>query len=181
MVVSQNEARDALQAVAATEERARHFRIYRCSSPHLILWGAIWVVGYSVEGFASALWINITWLALIALGILAGSRLPSRTSGPGVLGRTVAWVASVAFYVSVIIVMHPTQLIQFEVFPALCLALLYACFGVFRGPAYLWISGLLFIGALGGYLLIPPSIYPFFMALCGGGGLICSGIWLGRS
>jgi len=181
MELSPTEARDALAVVAATEERSRAFRFYRCSSPHLILWGAIWVIGYTIDGLAPIVWIQLSWLALVVAGMIGGTRLQPRDDARSARIYTVTWVSAVLFYVAVIAVMHPTRLIQFEAFPALCLALLYAGFGIVRGSAYLWVGGALFALTLAGYFLLPGTIYPFFMAACGGGGLICSGIWLGRN
>jgi len=180
MQVSPNEARDALEVVAATEERTRRVRTYQVSSPHMILWGVIWLVGYTITGLAPVMWINISWFVLVVLGILGGAALPSRTVGPSRLNRTASWIAVLVFYFSVMVVMQPTHLTQFAVFPALCGALLWAVMGVMRGPAYLWLSAAMFALSMGGYLLLPAAVFPFWLAVCGGGTLISSGIWLGR-
>jgi len=182
MQLSPNEARDALEVVATTEQRAMRFRSYRLTSPHTILWGAIWMVGYTLNGIEPVRWAGLTWIPLVALGVLAGVAIDRPASGLSRPSRTYAyaWVPALAFYFAVIIVMQPTRLVQFEIFPALCCALLYAYFGVFRAPAFGWLGSALFVLSLGGYFLLRQPLVSFWMALCGGGTLLVSGFWLGR-
>lgn len=180
MTLSPHEARDALNDVAAAEARTRMFRSYRISSPHLILWGVIWMIGYSVGGVASPKWINITWAILIALGFLGGIWFTRRAgAGNSAARRGLIWLPIVLFVISTYTLMQPTLKIQFEAFPALCTAAAYAFMGLFRAPAYLWLACLIYAIILIGYFFLQP-IFPYLMALAGGGSLIASGIWLGR-
>ncbi len=170
--------REALNLVSATESRAREQRFYRFSSPHLVLWGVIWVIGYTGSGLLPVRDINYLWLPLIAAGIVVGGFFRRKDIMPH--AATKAWLMmlpALVFYIVTLIVMQPQQLAQFMIFPVLCVAVAYAYMGIFAGMGYLWIGTALAVLGLGGYFFLP-SILPFWLAAVGGGGLIASGLWL---
>jgi hypothetical protein len=84
MEVPEFEAREALKVVTATEERSRKSRNYRYSSPHLVLWGLIWIAGYTVDGLTSPKIKELIWtaLVLVLVGVIVGMRLPAARDHP---------------------------------------------------------------------------------------------------
>src|SRR4051794_35989275 len=67
MVISSSEAAAALRDVAQTDRRTRVSGAYHVASPHLILWGLIWVAGYSGCGLMPAEQWGLVWLPLILI------------------------------------------------------------------------------------------------------------------
>lgn len=48
MPIHPQEAATALREITATEQQSHKAYHYQQASPHLILWGVIWVIGYAV-------------------------------------------------------------------------------------------------------------------------------------
>src|SRR6516225_4930085 len=68
MTLSPNEAAGVLRDMAAVETRSRRVYGYRESSPHLILWGALWWAGYGL----SEPWPHralVIWITIVAIGL----------------------------------------------------------------------------------------------------------------
>ena len=71
MSLSSKEAAETLSDVERAGRRSAQAFGYRKASPHLILWGIIWVIGYSATDLRPAD-ANLIWAALIAAGCIGG-------------------------------------------------------------------------------------------------------------
>lgn len=69
MPISRDEAAAALQDIARTSGRSQTFRGYRIAGPILILWGVIWVAGYSAMGVLPPPQWGWLWLGLDTVGV----------------------------------------------------------------------------------------------------------------
>jgi len=67
MAIRPEEAAAALRDIEHAERHSAVMYGYRRTSPHLILWGAIWIAGYGVSFFRLDAWA--VWLGLVPIGI----------------------------------------------------------------------------------------------------------------
>jgi hypothetical protein len=190
MNITRDEAVAALRDVESAEARARMARGYRFGAPHLMMWGVIWVIGYAMMGLAPAHIAGALWMVLSVVGGAGGMLLNrGRMCALNVLGDSgyaaqrqgrfwfVGFLAVWLFMAATYVVMRPSSVLQFEVYPALVVGLVYALVGAWGQPRYLWIGGIVAALSLIGYFFLTP-ILPFWLAAVGGCGLILGGVWL---
>lgn len=181
MVISQQDAVAALRDVELTQARTRDASAYLIGSRHLFLWGAIWIVGYTLMGLLAPRTWGLVWLVLDVAGV-GGALLLKRGTGQG--GDFAKWfgafVAIFLFIVATYVVMGPFHAAQYQMYPILVVALIYALVGTWRLPRYVWIGAAIFVLAMIGFVFLKPWL-PFWLAFVGGGGLIVGGLWLRRA
>ena len=176
MSLSSKEAAETLSDVERASRRSAQAYGYHKSSPHLILWGLVWVIGYAATDLRPAD-TNLIWLVLVAAGCVGGyflgrghERSPQAWRFFAVVG--VAWIFMAATYA----IMAPVHGMQAAAFPALIVGAIYAGVGLWGGLRYV-ATGLAMIGlTLGGYFYLHEH-FLLWMAFVGGGGLILAGIW----
>jgi hypothetical protein len=172
MGLSPQDALAALNDVEAADMRARASQANRAGAPYLILWGAVWVVGYVLSG-----WM---WLGIGLAGFAAMFLLPRRRSdGRAFRGQTVAitTVAIWAFITATYWVMRPTEGDQYLIFPPLMVGLVYSLMGSVRRSRIMWVGMAVTVLSVIGYAFLRP-VLPFYLAAVGGGGLILGGLWM---
>ena len=76
MSLTPAEAQSALNDIEKTENRTAASQYHRVSSPYLILWGVIWVIGYTVS--AAFQEMSIVWMPLIVVGVVGSILLARR-------------------------------------------------------------------------------------------------------
>ncbi len=180
MSLTPQDALAALNAVEAADARARASQSNRALAPYLLLWGVIWVIGYSLTGVLPGRQIGPAWLALSVAGI-AGMILIPRRPVAGAKGRGLTMVimnaAIFAFVVATYWVMQPTTSAQYSVFPPLLVGLIYMVTGSIRRTRMMWVGMAVFALTVAGYAFLKP-VLPFWLAAVGGGGLILGGLWM---
>ncbi|MGH9466379.1 MAG: hypothetical protein ACRD1Y_03395 [Terriglobales bacterium] len=177
--VSPAEAADALHDIAQAQEHSQRLYGYQLASPHLIMWGVIWVIGYATSFSPAAGWI---WTGLVCAGS-AGSFWMG-THQHARVRRGFGWrylagsVAVVAFLCGLFAILQPPTALQTAAVMPLLVAVAYTLDGIFRSGARMWITGI-GIGVLtvAGALWLP-QYFLVWMAVAGGGGLILGGVWL---
>jgi hypothetical protein len=181
MTLSSLDASAALQDVAAAQARSVTLRGYQSCAPHLIIWGVVWAVAYTVSDLAPA-WANIAWTCILPLGI-AGDIAAARADrggddGTGAIAGALFAIIAI-FVVSTFAIMAPRDPRQIGAFIPLVVAAAYAVFGLFDGPRLLILGGALAALTLAGFFFLPAH-FLLWMAVFGGGGLILGGFWLRR-
>jgi hypothetical protein len=188
MVISSTEAAAALRDIAQTDRRTRVSGAYHVASPHLILWGLIWVVGYTGCGLTPPEQWGLVWLPLILVGVVGAIVLGMRAGPKGIsgapgfsVGKSVTLALAIgAFMGSVYFVFQPASPLPYLVFPALITALVYVLLGGLLGlPRYVAIGAIMFLVTMAGFVYAKPFL-PFWIAAAGGGGLILGGLWMRR-
>ncbi len=179
MAVTRADASAALADVAAAQRRSATLRGYQSAAPHLIIWGIAWAAGYTITDLAPR-WINVAWLAIIVLGILADiavARL-DRPTGTG-QGARAGWLFLIFFVFigGTIAVMQPGDPRQVGAFIPLVVAVGYAIAGALGAPRLLVLGGIVAVLTLGGFFVLPAH-FLLWMAAIGGGSLVLGGIWL---
>ncbi len=178
MSLSSKEAAKTLSDVERASRRSAQAYGYHKASPHLILWGLVWLIGYSATDLRPND-ANLIWLVVVLAGC-AGSYLLGRRDRAGrsrqgwkisaVVG--IAWIFMAATYT----IMGPVHEMQAAAFPALLVGAIYAGVGLWGGQRFV-ATGLAMIAlTLGGYFYLPEH-FLLWMAAVGGGGLILAGIW----
>lgn len=188
MAITQAEAASALRDVERTTQRSVATRAYARASPHLLLWGLIWLAGYAGMGLAPDEQWSLIWLPLdlagflgsAAIGLRARARDSAIGAGPGsdqaaAMALTMLFVT--LFIVSVYVVFRPATREPYLVLPALVLGLVYVVAGAWKMPRLAWIGAAVFVLTMAGYFLMRPWL-SFWIAAVGGGGLVLGGLWL---
>ena len=67
MTLSPSEANDALADIRKTQKASATTYGYRKASPHLIMWGVIWMIGYAATWLRPAWWP--VWPVLAVAGV----------------------------------------------------------------------------------------------------------------
>jgi hypothetical protein len=180
MGLSPQDALAALNDVEAADARARASQANRAGAPYLMLWGAVWVVGYVLSGLLPPHNIGWMWLGVSLAGLAATLLLPRRqSSGRAFRGQTIAitTMAIWAFIAATYWVMQPTQGAQYLVYPALMVGLVYTLMGSIRRTRIMWVGMAVFALTVIGYAFLKP-VLTFWLAAVGGGGLILGGVWM---
>ncbi|MGH9715958.1 MAG: hypothetical protein ACRD4R_04415 [Candidatus Acidiferrales bacterium] len=176
------EAAHALVDIERTERHSASAYRYRKASSHLILWGAIWILGYSTAYVWPRGWL--IWLALVPIGIAGGFWL-SRHQGAMTAGRVAfGWrysatgLSAFLFIWAVLAIFPPRSGAQVAALIPLLVAICYVMLGLWRGGSRLALLGVA-VGALtvGRYFWLP-QYFLLWMAGVGGGALILGGFWL---
>jgi hypothetical protein len=186
-MISPEEAANSLRDIDRINHRTGVAGAYSHASPHLLLWGAIWAVGYTGCGLTRPDQWGYVWLPLIvvgavgamALGMRGRAKTASRSGAgfsPNAAGAILA-VALGAFIASTYTLFQPVAPLPYLVFPALLMGLVYAVIGSFGMPRFLVIGACVLAFTMGGYLFAREWT-PFWIAAVGGGGLLLGGLWL---
>jgi hypothetical protein len=186
MTLSPDEAADALRDIAAVETHSRRVYGYRQASPHLILWGVLWAVGYGL----TAVWPYLSkpiWVALVAIGLAAGFLISVRATRqvadasrprPRVYWRFPAIaLTGLVFIAAALAVLAPVTGRQVGAFIPLVVAASYAVMGLWLGLRFTIAGAVLAILTLCGFFLLSAH-FALWMAAVGGGALILAGFWL---
>ncbi|HEX5182531.1 MAG TPA: hypothetical protein VFW19_05190 [Allosphingosinicella sp.] len=185
MAISPGQAAAALEEIERTQRRTRISGGYATASPHLILWGCLWAVGYAGCGLLPIARWGLVWLPLVVIGAVGSTWLGSRATGVASGGsrmsfwRPVGLILSIALFIGATFsLFRSSDPIPYLVFPALVTGLVYALAGLLAGlPRFAAIGAAIAIVTLAGSVAAP-AFTAFWVAIAGGGGLILGGWWL---
>jgi len=182
MSLTPAEAQTALKDIEKTESRTAASQHARFSAPFLIMWGIVWVIGYSVTATAPQLsWIWATLIIGGAIGsMILGSRQArtfGRANGDG--WRYIGSFGVIAMFLTALLsIMKPLDYNQVSAIFPLIIGIFYAFIGLWTKGWRMLPLGIALIGltTLGYFML--PDYFTYWMAGVGGGGLIVGGLWL---
>jgi len=179
-----HEAADALRDIETTKRRSASARSYKSTSPFLILWGLLWVVGYGTTElapqFANPVWLGATIVGTIA-SIIIGMRVKNGGTGARKFDWRIftVWVASLIFLNAIFAVVGPVSGAQIGAVIPLVIAWAYVALGAWAGPRIMIVGFVLGALTMVGYFEWPQH-FAGWMAVVGGGTLIGTGFWLRR-
>lgn len=185
MNISPNEAEEALQAIQTMMQKTRRAISSSGAYNFLILWGAIWLVGFLNSQFLPNKTSGYVWMGLDILGgllsVVVAMRLNQgvRTSMPTTSGKRIAffWLLLFFFCAAAIAVASPVDGKQLAMFIILFITVGWIAMGLLLSFASAWWGlGLLALSLVGYFLL--PGIFYLWMAFLGGGGMIALGIFV---
>ena len=192
MPLSANEAAQTLGEIARTARRSTEAHEYANASPQFILWGLIWVIGYTgsdllpnygFQGHINWFWFALSWLGVIGSTIIGRRQVRHLDSAQQAAERAkglrvgMSCFAAWWFIVALFIVMRPVEPVATGAVIPLLVALVYTIFGIWRGMRFLYIGIAVAALTLGGFLYLREH-FLLWMALVGGGSLILVGFWL---
>lgn len=183
MSLSSKEAAETLSDVERAARRSARAYSYNRSSPHLIIWGLCWVIGYAGTYFFLPQ-TNLVWAATIVAGMVASTITGKvmHTSCDAKAGarhglRMFGLIGIAAVFMgATYAIMGPLHGLQPAAFPALLVAAAYCAVGLWLGTRYLILGALVFALTLAGYFYLP-QYYLLWMGFVGGGALILTGLW----
>lgn len=192
MDLSPGQAAESLKEIERTQRRSAEAHEYAHASPQFILWGLIWMVGYTGSdllpnyGFVGA--INWLWFALVVIGafgstILSRRRYRDLTPEAIIKARAIGFrigmtmLVFYAFLFAVFAVLRPRNPAVSGAFIPLLVAAIYAILGIWSGLRFLYIGIALAALTLGGWFYLS-QYFLLWMAAVGGGSLILVGLWL---
>ena len=135
MSLTSKEAAETLSDVERATRRSAQAFGYRKASPHLVIWGLAWFVGYT----GTDLWPHqsgLVWLGVIVAGMIASTIAGSRMGRgeAGALWRTYALIAVFIVFISgTYAVMWPVGGLQQGAFIPLLVGAIYAGVGIWLG------------------------------------------------
>jgi hypothetical protein len=177
---SEYQAADALHEIEHTQRRSAVTYGYRRTSPYLILWGVIWIVGYTgiyLRPHWWALWPALTVVGIAASFFFKSGSVSKASSAYGWRYGATAVVLFLFFWAT-FAVLPPKSGVEVGAFLPVCVALSYAIYGIWNRAVRMLLLGLA-VGALtlGGYFYLP-HYFLLWMAAVGGGALLLGGLWL---
>ncbi|MDE2182267.1 MAG: hypothetical protein KGJ78_04535 [Alphaproteobacteria bacterium] len=180
MTLSSQEAAENLSQAEEAGRRSKQVYFYRQSSPHLIIWGIIWVIGYGGTGlyplYANPLWAGLVLIGCASSVVLGRCTKPDGTTGGPYPWRVAGLMAIIIFFVfATYAILQPHSGRQLAAYPALITGVAYVAVGLWTGPRYV-VSGMVVAAlTLIGFFYIGP-IFLWF-AVVGGGSMILTGLW----
>jgi len=185
MNISPSEAEEALVAIQAVVQKTRRYISKSGVYAFLIVWGAIWLLGFSGSQFLPGKLAGNISIGLDILGgvlsVVVGVRLNRgvRSSTQSASGKRIAWFWLLVFlYCSAAIgVAWPADGRQLAMFIILFVMLGWMAMGLLLSFASVRWGLALTALALTGYFLLP-GIYYLWMAVLGGGGMIALGLYI---
>ena len=178
MPITVDQAKDVLKSVSDVERTSIRAHRYRTGSMHLIVWGAVWALGYGLS-YIEPRW-SYVWPVLVAIGfgvsLLVGRRSGERAGYDWRPGATAA--AAALFVVAVFTVLPPSADLQVGAIIPLLVALFYAVLGIWmRAVRFVTVGIAVALLTLCGYFYLR-EFFPLWMAIVGGGALVVGGFWL---
>ncbi len=163
MTLSTDQAEESLNEIELTARRSALAYCYDHGSPHLILWGAIWMIGYAGSDlyphYAGRLWMALTFAGF--LGSMAIGRIQHKDvdAHSGIKRHTglrffATWLAVAVFIIATYAIFGRATPLQQAAFTPLIVALISSIFGIWKGPRFLVTGIAVTVVTLGGYFLL---------------------------
>ncbi len=185
MNITSSEAEDALQSIQTIMRKTRHAISDSGSYKFLVVWGAIWLLGFLGSYFFSPETAGYSWLILDVLGgILSavigvrmgrGVRRPSLSTTGKRIG--LFWLLLFLYCVAAIFVAKSIDGKQLAMFIILFVTMGWLAMGLLLSFASVWWGLSLTVLALLAYFVFPGVFY-LIMAFLGGGGMIALGLYI---
>ena len=189
MVVSKEDAVQALAEIGAARERTEQLRGYRNFGPHAMIWGSVWMLANTLIGLQGSD-ASLIWLVLNLLGAAASMTVGARArSAMATAQRRRAfqnwrWIATsvlvVLFFTATFAVLPPTSGAQISAFIALFFAAAYTLLGVWNGWKILALglvmAGLVLVGYFSGTVH-----YQLLSQALAGAAMVLGGWWMRRA
>lgn len=179
MPLSQDEATRALKDISQTERRSASAYGYHAASPHLIMWGFIWMAEFCGSYF-DLRHPQIFW-ALSLAGILGSFLIGARNRAT--LCVQFSWRYFLTFvaifaFVAAFFAIFPPRGMQAAAFFPILVAFGYVLMGIWTANTRIGVVGLV-IGTLTvvGYFYLQ-QYFLLWLGVVGGGALILGGLWM---
>jgi hypothetical protein len=185
MNISTTEAEEALSAIQAMVQKTRRTISSSGAYLFLVVWGVIWLLGFSGSQFLPSHIAGYAWMILDILGgiisAVLGIRMGRgvRRSSPTITGKRIAafWLLLFLFCLATVAVSLPADGKQLSMYIILFVMVGWIAMGLLLSFASIWPGLAITALALVGYFLLP-GIFYLWMAVLGGGGMIVLGLYI---
>ena len=179
------EAQQALDAIQSVAKKTQKVIANSGAYLFLIIWGFVWLIGFSVNHFLSGPSVGYIWMGLDTLGavfsVVMGIRLSRkvRTGSGGKAGRRIGyfWLLLFAYCLLLLVVISPLDMKTGSMVIVIFVMVGWIAMGMLMSAASVWWALVITALALIGYYLLPSYFY-LWMAVLGGGGMIALGIYI---
>jgi hypothetical protein len=185
MNISPTEAEEALAAIQTMVRKTR--RVISSSGAYnfLIVWGFVWLFGFTASHFTPNKTAGYIWLGLDILGgvlsAVIGIRMNRNIRSPSAVasGKRIAWFWLLLFFycIATIGVAWPVDGMELAMFIIFFVMVGWMAMGLLLSFASIWWGLVITALALIGYFFLPDIFY-LWMAILGGGGMIALGIYI---
>jgi hypothetical protein len=194
MNISKQEAQDSLNEIQSAVEQTRRAIAHGVASSLLILWGVIWVIGYSGTQFFPAKG-GLMWMPLVFIGAISswifGARHRSSVHSANSARIGIFWLVLFAYAGIWLTLLHSTKLPsgvewanyqptndrQIGAFFATVPMFAYVVGGLWLDRFFVWLGGIVTVLTLIGFFALP-AWFNLWMAFTGGGSLILAGFFI---
>ena len=180
MNISKQEAQESLAEIESVISQTRRTIAHGGTGAILIMWGIVWVLGYSATQFMPQR-AGTIWLCLVVAGIVGSWIGAARIRPQGKSGSFhrvgLAWMILFGYATVWILLLHPTNDNAVGAFWATVPMFAYVVGGMWLGRFFVWLGLIVTALAVGGYFLLH-EWFGLWMAVTGGGALIVSGAYI---
>ena len=185
MDISPAEAEEALAAIQTMVHKTRRAISKSGAYVFLIVWGAVWLLGFLSSHFLSDKTAGYVWFGLDIVGgllsVVVGIRMNQHVRSPSstASSKRIAWFWLLLFIycIAAIGVSMPADGKQIAMFIILFVMVGWIAMGTLLSFASVWWGLAITALALIGYIFLPEIFY-LWMAVLGGGGMITLGIYI---
>ncbi len=184
MTISPHEAEEALDAVRDVSQQMRRALNAWGMAYYLILWGLIWLIGFTASQFAPSIVTGYLWAGLDVIGIglswYFGFKVGRRFHNAYASRVGLFWLALLGYGMLGAWFVHPVSPHEGALLLIIYVMFGWVIMGLWVQPRLAWLG--LFVTALAllGYALLPAYFF-ILMALLGGGSLLGTGLYILRS
>lgn len=187
MTVTREEAESALRDMDAARSQSQELYGYREASPHLLVWGVLWIVAAALIMLtpfnAGLVWLTIDSIGIVASGYICMTAVRRYGSANGVAYGLRYGATAVAFAVFVsmaLAIFAPVSGAQVLTFIVMLISVIYVVMGVWLGLRYAAVGVTVGMFAVGAFFFMPTYLTLIASGL-GGGALILASLWLRRA
>ena len=185
MNISPSDAEEALEIIQDMMKKTRRAISSSGAYIFLIVWGIIWLLGFTGSQFLPQEIGGYAWMVLDILGgilsAVIGIRMGRgvRNTSPVTTGKRIGlfWLLLFLFCLAAIAVAWPASGKQLSMFIILFVMTGWISMSVLLSFASSWPGLIITALALIGYFLLP-GIFYLWMAILGGGGMIALGLYI---
>lgn len=179
------EAQEALDAIQTVAKKTRKVIANSGAYLFLIIWGFVWLIGFTANHFFTGSTTGFIWMALDILGgalsLIAGIRLGRkiRSASGGEAGRRIGffWLLLFVYCLLLLAVVSPLDMQTGSMVIVIFVMVGWIAMGMLMSAASVWWALVITALALFGYYLLPSYFY-LWMAVLGGGGMIALGFYI---
>lgn len=179
------EAQQALEAIQTMAKKTRRVIANSGAYAFLIIWGFIWLIGFSANHFFRGSTVGYIWMVLDILGgllsVYMGIRFSHkvRSTSDDKTGRQIGyfWLLLFLYCLLLLVVISPLDMKQTALVIVLFVMLGWIAMGLLLTAASIWWALVITALALIGYYFLPTYFF-LWMALLGGGGMIALGFYI---
>ncbi len=180
MTISKEQAANVLLDLKRTQDRSSSLYKYAKASPHLALWGCVWMLAYGLsDAFPSN--AGRVWLIADSVGAALSIYIVLvHQRAAGVAGRLAGYTLTIgAFTIAIFCILPPHSGQQVSALIPMIVAAVYVLFGIWHGRRLLVTGFLIAACTMFGFFFLQ-SHFNLWMAVVGGSALILTSAWLKR-